>query len=52
MFLEETGSNDKNRLKGKKRFEDNNKNMTSAKVAVFQTGKPPVYKQTIKRWAY
>lgn len=51
VFMDEADVPNSHRLKGKRRF-DNNKNMTSAKTSTYTTGKPPVYKQTIKRWAY
>ena len=39
-------------IKGKKRFNDKHKSITSTNINLYQFGKPPAYKQTIKRWAY
>ena len=39
-------------MRGKKRFDNKHKSITSTKINVYQFGKPPSYKQTIKRWAY
>ena len=38
--------------KGKKRFDNVNKNASSTTTKTYITGKPPTYKQTFKRWNY